>query len=124
MTVYLGSRCTIMLNSYDVIKEAFVKHGHILSGRPRDLIYVTEMTEGLGRRSKEIHIISSEQISKRVTSKSIYESSMKSVRMDVIGTFWRSTTSESTQKLNGFYIAWIPIFSTQQQNHVMYQTVL
>ena len=25
MTVYLGSRCTIMLNSYDAIKEALVK---------------------------------------------------------------------------------------------------
>ena len=47
MTVYLGSRRTIMLNSYDVIKEAFVKYGHEFSGRPQDLFL--ETTEGLGR---------------------------------------------------------------------------
>ena len=49
MTVYLGSRCTIMLNSYDVIKEAFVKHGHVFSGRPQDLLFIKEITEGYGK---------------------------------------------------------------------------
>ena len=53
MTVYLGSRCTIMLHSYDVIKEAFVKHGNVLSGRPQDLFFIEEITEGLGRRYSE-----------------------------------------------------------------------
>ena len=102
MTVYFGSKCTIMLNSYDIIKEAFIKHGHVLSGRPQDLFFIQEITEGLGRHSKEVfHIISSEPISKRVTSKSIYEPSMKSVRMDVIGTSWQSTTRDLSNKLNG-----------------------
>ena len=53
MTVYLGSRCTIMLNSYDVIKEAFVKHGNVLSGRPQDLFFIEQITEGLRRRCSE-----------------------------------------------------------------------
>ena len=48
MTVYLGSRCTVMLNSYDIIKEAFVKLGHAFSGRPQDLFFITEITQGLG----------------------------------------------------------------------------
>ena len=34
MTVYLGVRQTVYLNTYDVIKEAFVKQGHSFSGRP------------------------------------------------------------------------------------------
>ena len=50
MTVYLGSRCTIMLNSYDIINDAFVKCGHAFSGRPQDLWVVKEITEGLGRK--------------------------------------------------------------------------
>ena len=37
-----------MLNSYDAIKEAFVKHGHVFSGRPQDLFFITDITEGLG----------------------------------------------------------------------------
>ena len=49
MTVYLGSRCTIMLNSYDVIKEAFAKYGHAFSGRPQDLIFIKEIVQGLGK---------------------------------------------------------------------------
>ena len=48
MTVYLGSRCTVMLNSYDAIKEAFVKYGHVFSGRPQDLFFITDISEGLG----------------------------------------------------------------------------
>ena len=50
MTVYLGSRCTIMLNSYDIINDAFVKCGHAFSGRPQDLWFIKEITEGLGRK--------------------------------------------------------------------------
>ena len=41
-----------------------------------------------------IYIISIEPISKSATSKSFHEPSMKSVRIDVIGTFWRATTRE------------------------------
>ena len=48
MTVYLGSRCTIMLNSYDAIKEALVKNAHVFSGRPQDLFFIKEITEGYG----------------------------------------------------------------------------
>ena len=48
MTVYLGSRCTIMLNSYDAIKEAFAKNAHVFSGRPQDLFFIKEITEGYG----------------------------------------------------------------------------
>ena len=39
-----------------------------------------------------IHIISFEPISKKATSKSSHETSMKSE--DVIGTFWQATTKE------------------------------
>ena len=49
MTVYLGSRCTVMLNSYDVIKEAFVKNAHVFSGRPQDILFIKEITEGYGK---------------------------------------------------------------------------
>ncbi len=48
-TVYLGSRRTVMLSSYDVIKEAFVKCSHAFSGRPQDLFFVEEITKGLGK---------------------------------------------------------------------------
>ena len=37
-TLYLGSRRVVVLNGYDVIKEALLgKHGRILSGRPNIL---------------------------------------------------------------------------------------
>ena len=45
--------------------------------------------------SKEvIHIISFEPISERATSNYFHEPSVKSVRVDVIGIFWRATTRE------------------------------
>ena len=45
--------------------------------------------------SKEVfHIISFETISESQASKSFNEPSVKLVRMDVIGTFWRATTGE------------------------------
>ena len=40
------------------------------------------------------YIISSEPISRTTTSKYFHESSMKSVRTDVIGTFWRAMMRE------------------------------
>ncbi len=43
MTVHLGARETVYLNNYDVIKEAFVKNGHLFSGRPQDLFYMKEL---------------------------------------------------------------------------------
>ena len=48
MTVYLGSRATIYLNSYDVIKEAFVKNGISFAGRPNDYFYMTELGQSRG----------------------------------------------------------------------------
>ena len=48
MTVYLGSRETIYLNSYDVIKEAFVKNGNSFSARPSDYFYMTELGQSRG----------------------------------------------------------------------------
>ena len=45
-------------------------------------------------RDRNIHIISFEPISERVTSKSFPEHSVKSVRIDVIGTFWWATIRE------------------------------
>ena len=51
--------------------------------------------EFLETTAKEvIHIISIEPINKRATSKSFHEPSVKLVRLDVIGTFWRATTRE------------------------------
>ncbi len=49
MTVYLGTRRTVMLNSYDAVREAFGKMSHVFSGRPQDLFYITELTKGLGQ---------------------------------------------------------------------------
>ena len=49
MTVYLGVRQTIYLNTYDVIKEAFVKQGHSFSGRPQDLFHMRELCKNIGR---------------------------------------------------------------------------
>ena len=52
--------------------------------------------------AKEVfHIISFEPISERLTSKSFHEPSVKLVRMDVIGTFWRATIREL------YHITWI-----------------
>ena len=48
MTVYLGVRQTVYLNTYDVIKEAFVKQGYSFSGRPQDLFYMRELTKNIG----------------------------------------------------------------------------
>ena len=48
MTVYLGSRETVYLNTYEVIREAFARHGHSFAGRPEDLFYMKEMCDGIG----------------------------------------------------------------------------
>ena len=48
MTVYLGARQTVYLNTYDVIKEAFVKKGNLFSGRPQDVFWVTELCDSIG----------------------------------------------------------------------------
>ena len=47
-TVYLGTRCTVMLNSYDTIKEAFVRYGDVFAGRPQDLFFFRELLKGKG----------------------------------------------------------------------------
>ena len=48
MTVYLGSRQIIFLNTYDAIKEAYVKLGQSFTGRPQDLIWTKDICAGKG----------------------------------------------------------------------------
>ena len=48
-TIYIGSKRTIVLNSYEATKEAFTKHGAVFSGRPQDLFFVENITKGLGK---------------------------------------------------------------------------
>ena len=48
MTVCLGSRQIIFLNTYDVIKEAYVKLGQSFTGRPQDLIWTKDICAGKG----------------------------------------------------------------------------
>ena len=50
-TVYFGSRRVIVLNSYEAIKEAFVKQGNLLAGRPQDLFFVRDIQEGKGEHT-------------------------------------------------------------------------
>ena len=46
-TFYMGQRRVIVLNGYEVIKDAFVKHGHVFSGRP-SIYFVSRITNGYG----------------------------------------------------------------------------
>ena len=58
------------------------------------------LSQELRHNTKEvIHVISFEPISQRPTSKSSHEPSVKSVRKDVIGTFWRATSRELSHEL-------------------------
>ena len=52
MTVSLGSRQTVYLNTEEVIREAFVKHGHSFAGRPRDMFWMKELCDGIGNDTK------------------------------------------------------------------------
>ena len=47
-TVYLGSHPTVILSSYETIKEALVQNAHAFSGRPKDLFFVKELANGMG----------------------------------------------------------------------------
>ena len=47
-TLYMGSRRVVFLNSYNAIKDAFVKNGQAFSGRPHDLIFFQQITDGKG----------------------------------------------------------------------------
>ena len=49
MTVYLGNRETVYLNTEEVIREAFVKHGHSFAGRPQDIFWMKELCDGIGK---------------------------------------------------------------------------
>ena len=49
MTFHLGPREIIYLNSYDVIREAFVKSGNSFSGRPQDWFWLAELCHGRGK---------------------------------------------------------------------------
>ena len=48
MTVYLGSRETVYLNTEEIIREAFVKHGLSFAGRPQDIFWMKELCDGIG----------------------------------------------------------------------------
>ncbi len=54
MTVYLGSRCTVFLNTYEVVKQAFVKKGDAFSGRPQDLYFMKEFAKGKGNEYSDM----------------------------------------------------------------------
>ena len=47
-TMDMGTNRTVMLASYDAIKEALVKNAQALSGRPQDLFLIREITQGKG----------------------------------------------------------------------------
>ena len=47
-TMDMGTNRTVMLASYDAIKEALVKNAQALSGRPQDLFLIKEITQGKG----------------------------------------------------------------------------
>ena len=49
-TIYIGSRQTVYLNTYDVIKEAFVENGNLFAGRPQDFFYLKELCGNIGMR--------------------------------------------------------------------------
>ena len=49
MIFHLGPREIIYLNSYDVIREAFVKSGNSFSGRPQDWFWLAELCHGRGK---------------------------------------------------------------------------
>ena len=48
-TMDMGMNRTVMLASYDAIKEALVKNAQALSGRPQDLLLMQEISQGQGR---------------------------------------------------------------------------
>ena len=49
-TMDMGMNRTVILASYDAIKEALIKNAQALSGRPLDLFVFDEVTEGKGTR--------------------------------------------------------------------------
>jgi hypothetical protein len=46
--IYIGSKRTLVLNSYEATREAYVNCGDVFSGRPQDLFFVEHLTKGLG----------------------------------------------------------------------------
>ena len=47
-TIYLGKHRTVMLNSYDAIKEAYVKYGNAYVGRPQEMFLIKYFSKGRG----------------------------------------------------------------------------
>ena len=47
-TLYLGPKRAVVLNGYDVIYDALVKHGNVFSGRAKNFTF-GELTEGYGK---------------------------------------------------------------------------
>ena len=46
----------MILNSYDVVKEAYVKLGSVIAGRPQDLFFVESITEGYGMFVSQVYL--------------------------------------------------------------------
>ena len=46
-TLYMGLRRVVVLSGYNAIKDAFVRHGHVFSGRP-PVYFITGITNGYG----------------------------------------------------------------------------
>ena len=49
-TMDMGMNRTVMLASYDAIKEALVTNAQALSGRPQDVFMTNELTQGKGKQ--------------------------------------------------------------------------
>ena len=50
VTVYLGTYPTVYLNSYEVIKDAFVNSGLKFAGRPTDMFTFSEVCKHKGKQ--------------------------------------------------------------------------
>ncbi|XP_046568798.1 cytochrome P450 2C23-like [Haliotis rubra] len=46
-SVYIGNRLVIVMNGYEVLKDAFVKHGDVFSDRPHVFV-IDEISNGMG----------------------------------------------------------------------------
>ncbi len=51
MTIYLGARPVVVLNTKEAIREAFVRRGGEFLGKPQDLAVVKDVFQGKGKIS-------------------------------------------------------------------------
>ena len=54
MTVHLGSTQVVFLNTYEMEKDAYVKHGHQFAGRPQEIFWISELVNNLGTNSQSL----------------------------------------------------------------------